>query len=215
MRVVIVGGGEVGQSLAEFLIKEKNDVIIIERDEKRAEELAGRLDALVLHGDATEDSILRDADVEHADAVVVVTSDDKTNLLACEIIKNRGANNIISRVNNISNEPVFMKLGIKSIINTTNVIVSAFKKALETPGRRHLEFSGAGKVEIFEILVPETSKAIDKKVKDIGKNVIVCTIYRNGEALLPNENTKIMPGDVLTIVAPLEKVKYVEKIITS
>ena len=92
---------------------------------------------MVLKGDASERKILMDGDVEHADALVAMTSDDKTNLMICEVAKDFKVPKIISRVNSTDSEEVFMKLGITASINTTTSVVYAFKKALEKPeGKR-------------------------------------------------------------------------------
>lgn len=129
MRVIIVGGGEFGTRLAEEFSK-GNDVVVIEKDESRAEQLGERLSALVLFGDASDRGILRHASVERCDAFVAVTADDKVNSAVCELAKSFGVKKIISRLNEPSNEGLFTGSGTVTI-NLMNSAVKEFKKAAE------------------------------------------------------------------------------------
>jgi trk system potassium uptake protein TrkA len=213
MKVVIVGGGTIGESLAQLLIKEKYDVIIIEKDEKLAEQLAERLDALVLHGDGSDRNILKDADIESADSVVAMTGDDKTNLMICEMAKGVNVPNIVARVNESANEGIFTKAGISNIINTTVASTLAFKKALEKPGKHLVNLVAGGKAEVFEISITKDSDFLNKGVGDISKGFVIASIYRDGDLIIPKPETKIKDGDILTICAPLEIVRKIEKML--
>lgn len=210
MHVIIAGGGKLGEALSNLLVNEKHDVVLIERDEKLSEELAERLDALVLHGDASDSKILRDANIEKSDAVVAMTGDDKTNLMICEVAKSFKVASIVSRINQVANEGIFVKLGITASINTTTSAVLAFKKVLEKPGKRLVNLVAGEKAEVFEMLVSEGSRAINKKVKEIEKNFTIAAIYRNGELMLRKPDRKIQEDDVLIICVPLEEAKKVE-----
>ncbi|NOX71866.1 MAG: NAD(P)-binding domain-containing protein [Candidatus Micrarchaeota archaeon] len=211
MKIVIVGGGKVGEALAKLLVKEKHDVVIIEKDEKRAETLAEKIDALILHGDGSESAILKDADIDESDAVIAMTGDDKTNLMICEIAKSSKIPNIVARINDTTNEGVFMKIGISSIINTTNSAVLDFKQAIERPGKILSGFVAGEKAEVFEIVINEKSRFIGKAVNDAAKKFSIAAINRNGELIIPTPKTKLREGDIITICAPLGEVKRIEK----
>jgi len=210
MHVIIAGGGRLGEALANLLVNEKHDVVLIEKDEKLSEELAERLDALVLHGDASESKILKDANIEKSDAVVAMTGDDKTNLMICEVAKSFKVSSIVSRINRVTNEGIFVKLGITASINTTTSAVLAFKKVLEKPGKRLVNLIAGEKAEVFEMLVSEGSGAIDKKIKELEKNFIIAAIYRNGELMLRKPDKRVQEDDILIICAPLEEGKKIE-----
>ncbi len=213
MKVIIVGGGSLGESLAQLLIKEKDDIVIIEKDEKLAEKLAEKLDALVLHGDGSDINILRDADFENSDSVVAMTGDDKTNLMVCEMAKSVNVANTITRINESENESIFSKTGVSNIINTTTAAVLAFKKALEKPGKHLVSLVGGGKGEVFEASVSKDSGFANKTIESMEKGFIVCSIYRGGKFIVPKRTMKINEGDILTICAPLENIKKIEKMI--
>lgn len=210
MRIIVAGGGSLGENLSNVLVKEKHDVVLIEKDEKTAEELAEKLDALVLKGDASDRNVLKDANIKKADAVVAITSDDKTNLLVAEIAKESKVAIIVARVNDSSNQDIFLKLGISASIDTTNSSVSIFKKALEKPGKNLGCLIGGGKGEVFDILV-KNDKSIGKKVDDFAeKNFSIAAIYRDGELIIAKPEVKLKQNDIITVCVPLEEVQKVE-----
>ncbi len=213
MKVVIIGGGKLGEALAQLLIKEKHDVVVIEKNEKLAEELAEKLDALVLHGDGSNKNILKDANIQDVDAVVAVTGDDKTNLMVCEIAKNANVPTIITRINNSENETIFTKIGISNIIDTTRLSILAFKQALERPGKQLSNIVAGGKGEVFEVSVREDSKIIGKKISEFAKNFVVAFVYRDDKCFIPKPDTKVKEGDILTIFSPVEEVRKIEKLL--
>ncbi len=212
MKVIIVGGGNLGEALSRLLIKEKDDVVIIEKDEKLSEKLAEKLDALVLHGDGSDINILRDADFENSDSVVAMTGDDKTNLMICEMAKSVNVPNTISRINEADNESIFAKTGVSNIINTTTTAVLAFKKSLEKPGKHLVNLVGGGKGEVFELSVSKESGFANKLVGKAENGFVISAIYRGGKFIVPKRDMKIKEGDILTICSPLESIKRIEKI---
>jgi len=212
LKILIAGGGQIGTKLAELCSKEKHDVVLVEKEEKVAENLGEKLDALILRGDATDRKILKDGDIEHCDALVALTGDDKTNLMICEIAKDFKVPTIVARVNDTSSEEIFMKLGITASINTTTSAVFAFKKAIEKPGERLVSLVAGEKAEIFEKVVSKKCKLINKTLGEIVEDFVICAIYRNGELVKAKPNTKILEGDVLVICVPVERVKSVSEL---
>jgi trk system potassium uptake protein TrkA len=129
MRVMIAGGGEFGERLAEELSKEKNEVILIERDEARAEQLGEKLSSIVLFGDATDKGLLKHANIEKCDAVFAVTSDDKINSAVCELAKSFGVKKVAGLLNDPEKEDAFSGSGAAAI-NIMDSAVREFKKVI-------------------------------------------------------------------------------------
>jgi len=123
MRIIIAGGGEFGVRLAEELAKE-NEVILIEKDEGRAEYLGGKLSSIVLFGDATDRQVLKHANADKCDVMFAVTGDDKTNSAICELANSFGIKKIAARLNDPGKVDLFSKSGAAAI----NVIDSAVKE---------------------------------------------------------------------------------------
>lgn len=214
MRVVLVGGGKIGKQLAETLAKEKNDVVLIEKEEKRAEDLAEQLDALVLHGDATEKGILQDADMEKCDALATVTSDDKTNLLVCEIAKSLNVPKIIARINDSANEQFFKKEGISFLVNTTTSAIAEFKNALEWKGRQVIGLVGDNQGEILEVYAQQKSKMVRMSVDSLARErIVVCGILRKGKFVLPKPRERIREKDMVVVCIPIGVKRRMERLL--
>ncbi len=210
MKVIVVGGGKLGETLSRLLSKERHDVVLIERKDSLAEELAERLDALVLSGDGSDKDILKDANIENADAIIAATNDDKANVAVCEFAKEAKVKNIISRLNNPGSEVEFSKIGVTSVIDATATAALAFKKLVEKPGKQLVSFVAGGKGEIFEVNVRKESKFAGKPVSDFSKDFSIACIYREDKLVIPKPETKIREGDILTVCAPLEEAKKIE-----
>ena len=131
MRVIIAGGGELGVRLAEELGRE-NDVILIEKDEGRAEYLGEKLSSIVLFGDATDKQVLKHANAEKCDVMFAATGDDKTNSAVCELANSFGIKKIAARLNDPGKVDLFSKSGATAI-NIMDSVVREFKKAAEKP----------------------------------------------------------------------------------
>ena len=121
MKIIIVGCGNVGATLAEQLSKEKHDITVVDTREQLVENIANSCDVLGIVGNGTSFNTLSEAGVDEADLLVAVTGSDELNLLCCLIAKKAGGCNTIARVSNpiYNKEIAFMKegLGLSMIIN--------------------------------------------------------------------------------------------------
>jgi len=131
MRVIIAGGGEFGVRLAEDLAKE-NEVIIVEKDEGRAEYLGEKLSSIVLFGDAGDKQVLKHANAEKCDALFAATGDDKVNSDICELAKSFGIKRLVARLNDPGKSYLFSKSGAAAI-NIMDSAVREFRKVIEKP----------------------------------------------------------------------------------
>ncbi len=131
MRVIIAGGGEFGVRLAEEIAKE-NEVILIEKDEGRAEYLGGKLSSIVLFGNATDRQVLKHANADKCDALFAATGDDKTNSVICELAKDFGIKKIAARLNDAGKADLFSKSGAAAI-SIMDSAVKEFMKVIEKP----------------------------------------------------------------------------------
>jgi trk system potassium uptake protein TrkA len=208
--IVIIGGGSTGRALATHLIGEGNEIVIVESEEERAKSLAESMDALIIHGDGSDTEILKDAGVDRADAVAVVTPDDNTNLTVCQILKKFNVQRIVARVNDPSKKDLYIGLQITAAISPTAAVVSYFKNALTQGTSKSMMSIANGLAEVIELKV--SNEALnEKRIKDIGlpKGSIIAVIYRNGEIIIGAGNTVIKQNDVLTIITKTDVVKDV------
>jgi trk system potassium uptake protein TrkA len=210
MDIIIVGGGEIGLNTANVLSTKDHDLVLIESDETRAKKVADSIDALVVHGEGTDVATLTDAGANKADAIIAVTEDDKTNLMVCEIAKTMGVPKIIAKVNKSENEELFTKLGITGVVSAVGIAVTKIKNLLmERRSERTIYELGKGEVQVLAITVPKESKIVGQPAT-IPK-AIIGVIYRNGELILPTENTKIQESDVVIITAKTKNLSSIRK----
>lgn len=202
MYIVIVGGGQTGSRLAKRLADRGNNIVVVEKDEKRAHELAAELDVLVIAGNGADIDVLKDAGADKADVLVALTQADEVNLMACELAKKMGVSRVISRVNDEKHARMFEELGVDVAIGLMSAAVMLFEKAVSGPGVSGLLGIGGGKGEVVEVTVKANSKAVGKKIKDIRipKGVTLAMITRGDELIPPRGETEIWAGDLVTVV---------------
>ncbi len=210
MYLIVIGGGRAGKALATHLVNEGHEVVIVEKDEERAKNLAEEMDALIIHGDGSDTAILKDAGIERADAVAILTPDDNTNLTICQILKKTSVPRIVAKVNDPQKKDLYIGLEITAAISPISAVVSFFKNAITQGTSKSVTSIAEGKAEVLELKV-SNEKLNGKKIKDLElpKGAIVAVIYRNGEALIATPDEKIYADDVLTVITMTDVVKDV------
>jgi trk system potassium uptake protein len=216
-RVVIVGAGNVGLTVAELLEGEARGVRakMVERDRRRAEVAAERMRrTVVLNGDALDPAILTEAGIEDADAILALTDDDKTNLLACALAKQSGVGLAIS----LTNDAVFTRLagdlGVDATINPRATTVSSILRHVRRGRIRQVYSIGEGEGEILEAQVLVTSPIAGRRIRDAGfpTGAIVGAVMTRDGLKRPEGDLVINEGDVLVVFALRDAVKQVEQL---
>jgi len=129
--VIVIGGGRVGYQLARHLLDRGEEVLLIEKDGRRAEWLEGQLGSIVMTGDGDEMAFLETTGIERADVVMAVSGDDEDNLVALQLAKKRFKVPLtIARVNNPANVDIFKTLGVDEAISATDVLLSAMEQKI-------------------------------------------------------------------------------------
>ncbi len=216
-RVIIIGGGNVGLFVAESLEHGVRRVRakVIEQDRGRAEVVADALErTIVLNGDGLDMALLEEANLHKADAVLAVTDDDKTNLLACARAKAAGAPLTISLVNDPSLTSLLNPLGIDAFINPRSTTVSSILRHIRHGSVRKVYSIGDAEAEVIEAQVMGTSPITGKLIRDIDwpEGAMVGTLQKRGKILAPKGDTRVEEGDVLTVFALSSDVPLIEQL---
>ena len=214
MYVILIGCGGIGKSLSTHLVSEGHEVVIIESEDERSKTLAESLDVIVIHGDGSSTEILKDAGVERADAVAVLTADDNTNLTICQMLKKFNVPKIVARVNEPDKKDLYIGLEITASISLVAAAVSQIKNALTREKGRSMMSIAGGNAEVIEIKL--TNEKLDgKKIKDSGLpyGSVIGVVYRNGEVIIGTDETILKLGDVLTIITKTEVIQDVTTIL--
>ena len=203
-RVIIIGGGNVGLAVARAL-EARTDRIrakIIERSRSRAELAADSLTrTIVLNGDGMDMDLLAEAAIERADAVLVVTDDDKTNLLAAVRAKQAGCPMAIALVNDPTLAPLMGALDIDAYINPRATTVSSILRHIRHGKVRAVYSIGDAEAELVEAQVLATSPLAGKLVRDVDfpEGVLVGAVMKGDKVLKPSGDLRIEAGDVIAL----------------
>ena len=217
-RIVIVGGGNIGLAVAKAL-EERGARLrskVIEKNRAIAEKAADALErTIVLHGDGLDSSLLAEAGIARADAVLAVTDDDKTNMLAAVRAKAEGCPMAISLINDPTLVPLLEPLGVDAYINPRATTVSSILRHIRHGRVRGVYSIGDAEAEVIEAEVLSTSTIAGTAIRDIDfpEGVLVGAVKKGDEIHKPTGGLKIEAGDVIVIFAMAHDVAQVEQLL--
>lgn len=205
-QVTILGGGMIAYQLARLLEESKQtfNVKLIEKDESRCEGLCRDLKkTLVLQGDTNEIAMLKEEDTDQADAVIAATGDDRSNIVGALLARQFGVKKIICEVMKPQYVPVYNTLGIDSLINPRLMAAAQINRLTRREDVVALSILQDEKAEVFEIVLPETAKVVGKRIAEahLPHGMLIGSIVRSDQVLVPNGDTILMSGDHLVIFA--------------
>lgn len=209
MKMVIIGNGKAGSSLASMLSHEGHDVTVIDINGAALEKTQNTEDVMCIEGNGIDAEVQRDAAVNKAGIVIAATHYDEVNLLCCLIAKKLGASRTIARVRN----PEYYKqidfiredLGLSMVINPEGITADEILRVLITPAAAKVEVFEKGKMELVEYKIPDNSPILDKSLleiyKDTGIKLLICAVQRDSEIYIPGGNFVLRSGDKISIAA--------------
>ena len=208
MKIVIIGSGKLGRTLAEQLIQENHDIIVVDENVSKLQNVVDRLDIMGINGNGATIPVLREAGVDDADLVIAATAEDELNLLACLIAKRVGARNTIARVRNPEYIDVMslvkQDLGLSLSINPELACALEMSRVLKFPSMVTVDTFAKGRVEILQFEILKDSPLAGMKLRDISKfrkKILVCAVERDdGEIYIPTGEFQIEAGDHVSIV---------------
>lgn len=208
MYVVVAGGGKVGFYLAKTLINEGHEVLVIERDRRKADSINEELGSVVLRGDACEASILSEAGINRADVVVAVTGDDEDNLVICQMAKKKfNVPRTIARINNPKNEQIFRLLGIDATVSSTDLIMQQIEQELPAQALVHLRILRDADLELVEAEVSPRSTVAGKKLHEVSlpSDTLILVVIHGGQTTIATTDTRLQAGDQLIALTRVQK----------
>ena len=221
MNIIIVGCGKVGQTLAEQLIEEGNNITVIDINANNLRNVTNQSDVMGIVGNGATFAVQKEAGIEHADLLIAVTDSDELNLLCCMVAKKTGNCETIARVRDpeYSNDADFLKneLGLAMVINPEYAAASEIARVLRFPAAIKIDTFAKGRVELLKFKVPDNSPLVSLSVREIttvlGCDVLICTVQRGDEVFIAKGNLTFEAKDVVTLIAtPKSAVAFFEKI---
>jgi trk/ktr system potassium uptake protein len=210
MRVVLIGASALALHTAEQLIENGHQVLIIEKDKARIDELSTHLDCAFLHGDGSLPDLLREADPSHTDALMCLTSHDQTNIIAGLVARNLGYERVVTVIENVEFDGLCEELGLTETFIPLRKISHQLVELTEEPtaapaldtlfkhdaALRGLSLS-AGELTLEQLKLPEGCRVVG--------------FYREQALLFPGAQTRFQAGDELLILAREDTLKALDK----
>lgn len=210
MKIVIVGCGKVGYTLAKQLSMENHDITIIDNSSKVIEKTQETLDVIVMSGNGAALDIQREARVDEADLLIATTDSDELNLLCCIVAKRLGCRHTISRVRNADymNQLQFMRddFGLSMTVNPEFATARTIFRFLQFPSFLKIDSFAKGRVELVELKLAENNvlvgKSLDKLTTELHLKVLVCVVERDNKIFIPKGDFVLRAGDKINVTAP-------------
>ena len=220
MKIIILGAGEVGATLAENLAHESNDVTVVDTDQSLLRPLQDRLDIQAVQGYASHPDVLRNAGANDADMIIAVTATDETNMIACQIAYTLfHTPTKIARIRAaeyLLEDRLFHQdaIPIDMTISPEQLVTDYIKRLIEYPGALQVVDFADGKVQVVGVkayyggpLVGQELRTLREHIPDIDTRVVA--IYRRGKPLIPEGDTIIEADDEVFFVAARRDIKKV------
>ncbi len=213
MKIIILGAGQVGSSLADHLASEENDITVVDQDTFKLQPLQDRLDIRTVQGKASHPEVLQRAGAEDAEMIIAVTNSDETNMVACQVAYTLfHTPTKIARVRAVeylSHRQLFTQTGlpIDVLISPEQLVTDYIQRLIEHPGALQvLDFSD-GKVQLVAVRAVADGQLVGQELKTLREHMPnvdtrVAAIYRRGHPIQPMGDTIIEVDDeVFFIVA--------------
>ena len=207
MKIIVLGAGKVGKTLIKHMSNEDHDIIVVDQNATKVEEVVNQYDVIGVVGNGGSYDILMEAGAQDANLIICVTASDELNILAGLMAKKMGTRHTIARVRNpdYSSQRDFMRnqLGFSMIVNPELEAASEIRRVLSFPSAVKVDTFSRGKVELAEFFVEDHSRLNGVELNQLHKitktNILVCAVSHNEDVIIPDGNYAIKPGDHLYI----------------
>jgi len=209
MRIVIVGDGKVGCTLAAQLTKEGHDLVMIDKNPQALKNSTDTLDVIGVQGNGASYAVQMEAQVNKADLLIAATSSDEVNMLSCLLAKKLGARHTIARIRNpeYAGQLVFLKdeLGLSMAINPEQAAAAEISRILRFPSATKIDVFGKGRVELVEFRIGESNPLAGQQLSSLYARyklkVLICAVQRAGQIHIPGGDFVLQQGDKVHVTA--------------
>lgn len=222
MKIIIIGAGQVGGTLAENLSSEENDITVVDINANKLRKLQDRIDIRTVYGHGSHPDILRRAGADDADMLIAVTSSDEVNMVACQVshslyktptkIGRIRSTSYVTRKGLFNNESI----PIDVLISPEQIVTNYIKRLIEYPGALQVLDFADGKVQVVAVKAYYGGPLVNQELRYLNENLdniptVVAAIYRDGHAFVPTPNTIIEVDDEVFFIAARADIRRVMK----
>ena len=210
MKIIIVGCGKVGTTLAEQLNRENHDITLIDCDSEALQSISDSTDVMSVTGNGAVYQVQMEAGIKEADLLIATTNSDELNMLCCLIAKKAGNCHTIARIRNpeYSAEINYIReeLNLSLAINPELAAAREIARLLRFPNAIKIELFAKGRIELLKFLIPKDSILDRMKEMDVvsrlKSNVLICAVERGDDVVIPDGNFEMRGGDKISFIAP-------------
>ncbi len=223
MKIIIVGAGTVGLSLAQHFSQRKHHIAVIEQNKRLCEDITNKLDAFMVTGIGSSPAALESAGIRSADMIIAVTPNDETNLLACSFAMQNGVKKRIARVKSdlyTSNKSHISleQLGVTHVIEPEREVTKKILQYIELPGVLETANFQSDSIYLRGYQLTDDMPIAYKtlaEIKHMAKTspMLVVAITRQGQNLPPTGNQKLLPADKIIVIMPKDSFKTFRSLI--
>ena len=221
MKIIIAGAYAIGSHLAKLLSRNNQDIVLIDDDEQRRENISSDYDILTMHASPTSLAALKNAGAADAKLYIAVTPDENLNMNSCVMAKAIGAKKTVAKVNNYEFvEPemakFYEKLGIDSLIYPENLAAYDIVNGLKMSWVRQRWDVHGGALVMLGIKLRETCEILDRPLKELCKPdspYYIVAIRRDGDTIIPGGNDVLKMYDLVYFMVTKQYIPYVRKIV--
>lgn len=236
-RIVIVGGGKIGQMVATYLLegqKRENTIVrrlmgafsedrrrsvkIVDRDYARCKELSQSLKgALVIHADISDEGVFEEEHFANSDLVIAVTGNQELNIVSAVYAKTRGIKRALALVNKTNYTRIASQLGIDVPVSLKNSMVNSILKLVRRGNVKSIHSIPEGELEVLEVSIDGESPTVGRMIRDIKlpQSSLVVSVLREEETFIPDGSYKLQAHDHVIVIARLEHIEQIQGIFTT
>jgi trk system potassium uptake protein TrkA len=206
MYMIVVGAGAVGTGLAELALRDKHNLVMVEVNKERARAALEKYDLQVINADIAEGGILEEAGADRADALIAATDDDAVNLMAMTMGQEYGVGKLLSIVNHQRHRRLFERLGVEILFHPRLILARHLYGFLRYPDFEEV-IPLAEEQSAFKLTVAESSALAGKTLRALNEEeiwpegILAILLQREDQVFIPHGDTKLRPGDQLTMLA--------------
>lgn len=219
MKIIIVGCGKVGTTLAEQLSAEGHEITLVEKDAEKLRLITDRIDVLGMEGNGTNYEVLLDAGIKDADLLIATTDSDERNLLSCLFGKKAGCHTIARiRDPEYFDEIKYIReeLNLSMVINPELAAARVIARLIKFPSAMTIDTFARGRIDLIKVALPEDTSLEGCKVHELaGKfhfSVLICAVERGDEVFIPSGAFELKGGDRVSFIGTHKDVREFLKI---
>ncbi len=222
MLIIIAGAGVLGRRLATMLLKNRHDVVIVERDRDSCDSVYAESGAVTVHGSATDLHVLEEAGAREADVLLATLHRDSDNLACCVLAKSLGVERIIVRMRDPSYETALRAAGATHVLRMTELLASQALLHVEMPVLQEVMSLRSGALRVFSVQVPARAWCVGRSVREIvadpafpDQSLMVSLFRTDGLSFaIPRGDDCVHAGDTVLSIARPAAIEAVVAVLT-